>query len=535
MNNQTYSNNYRVITESAKNTLRNGCPVLIQSATLLQNSADKKYYVRCAFEGMTGSAIKELFVDVILKSNGKEIARVTDFKYEPLGTARDSEFGANVGIPVEAEVDADTIEVVPKKVLLEDEEGNRTEALADGDLLTLPVQETLVDHFGDAELAGEYAIEANVAGSTEDSICPEKVGAYWICTCGNINHADEEVCHVCGNEAETLFDKLDDEESIRENLEARKAEEARIREEERVRQEEAKARMRKKAKIIAIILVILIVLAAGAYLFVTKALPGIRYNSANKAFESGDYEKAYTAFAKLEGYEDSDAKYMESYYQYGVSCLESGEYDEAEKVFEEIKVYKDSADQLNEAKYREAQILIDDGKYEDAVAAFKDLGEYSDSKDMKLKAMYGYVQENKDSKNETTYMYLKQLKEASYEKSASIFKELYAWKAKIVINNKENNAEDAKSSISKYDKVYCHVTLEGGEPGDTTKLRYKAVYPDGGAVTGSWDQSWSDGSDGQCSFWYDIPEYGTAGTLTIYIYDKGTGKQIGKDSVKLTN
>ena len=530
MNNNVCSNNYRIVTESAEKFLANGCPVLVQSATLLQSLIDKKYYVRCVFKGLAESRIEALFVDVILKADGKEIAKVEDFKYEFEGTARNAEFGQTVGIPVEAETDADSIETIPKKAILE----NGTEALAKGSLLKPAAQSTLIDYFDDAEIASEYAIEANIGMEEELLLVPEKIGEYWLCTCGNINHSDEETCWACGSEAVSLFDKLD-ADALRENLETRKAEEARIREEERIRAEEARTRAKKKAKIIATIAIIVIVLATGTYLFVTKALPAIRYNSACDAFDSGDYEKAYTTFAKLDGYEDSAAKYTESYYQYGLACLEAGEYEKATEVFTEIKVYKDSKDMLKEAKYLSACKLLDEGKYEDAAEAFSSLGKYEDSQNKKLKAMYGYVGENKDRTNKTTYKYLKALKAASYKDSASIFKKLYAWEAKMVINNKDGKADSAKKSISKYDKIYCHVTLEGGEPGASTKLKYKAVYPNGSAATGSWDKKWKEGTDGQCAFWYDIPEYGATGTFTIYVYDSNTGKQIGKGSVELTN
>ena len=530
MNNQVCSNNYRLVVQTEGKALRNGCPVLVQDAVLFQDLVDKKYYARCVFEGLTESAIKELFVDVILKADGEEIAKVEDFKYELAGYARDAEFGMNVGIPVEAEKDADTIIVSPKKVLLEDE----TEAIAEGDLLTLPTELSLEDYFCDAELANEYIIEANVAEGTLDAVVPNKIGNYWTCTCGHINSEDEEICHICGNEAAVLFEKLD-VEPLRENLEARKAEEARIREEERIRQEEAKARARKRAKIITIICIIVIALAVGGYFFVTKGLPAIRYNSACDALENGEYEKAYTTFVKLGDYEDSSTKCTEAQYQYGLACLESEEYDKAEDIFTEIKDYKDSEDQLKEAKYQNACNLLEAGKYEDAVKSFKALGKYEDSKDKKLEAMYGYVQDNKDSSNETTYKYLKQLKKASYKKSASIFKDLYAWSVKVVINNKESNTKDSKKSISKYDKIYCHVTLKGGEPDAKTKLRYRATYPDGSATTGSWDKKWKRGTDGQCSFWYDIPEYGTTGTFKVYIYDANSGKQLGSGSVQITN
>ena len=127
------------------------------------------------------------------------------------------------------------------------------------------------------------------------------------------------------------------------------------------------------------------------------------------------------------------------------------------------------------------------------------------------------------------------MKSKSYKDSEEIYNDLYKWTVKLVINDSETDSAAKKDEISKYDKVYCHVTLNGGTPNGTTRLKYSATYPDGSKAIGAWDKAWEEGTEGTCSFWYDIPEYGKTWKFTVSIYDADTGKKLGAKSVELTN
>ena len=60
-----------------------------------------------------------------------------------------------------------------------------------------------------------------------------------------------------------------------------------------------------KKKIIAII-GIAVVVTILLTLFATVAMPKLKYNSAAKLLESGNYWEAKAAFAKMDGYKDSE-------------------------------------------------------------------------------------------------------------------------------------------------------------------------------------------------------------------------------------
>lgn len=535
MNNRVCAKQYCFCGEFSVRTLRDKCPVLTESAALLKDLREDKYYVRCLFCNLTEEPLRELIVDVILKKNEIKVGSVENFRYEAFGAEVGMCFGQTVGIPIDTAEDFDSVSILLKKAIFE----SGAEENADGETLEIPQQERLTEFFGEPDLAEEFVFETQSQGD----LVPVKRGEYWCCSCGQIN--SEEKCSVCGADKKLLFSKLDSqalsEELIHRREEAEKAaEEARLKKEEEERilaAEEAKrkAAFRKKTRQIAIISAILIAAAIGIYLFVDKALPIIRYNSADSAFGKGDYEKAYTTFVKLGEYKDSSTKGTEAYYRYGLSCIENGDYENAEQIFTELGNYEDSQKNLKEARYLSAESLVNDNKYSEAVEIFRDLKNYNDSADKKLEAMYGYVKNHQDSKDKTTYEYMCELKKASYKDAEKTYKELYAWKAKLLINNSDSDTKNAMEKIEKYDKIYCHVVLEGGEPGAKTKLKYSAKYPNGSVASGVWDKQWEEGTDGQCVFWYDIPEYGTAGSFSVTVYDVKSGMQIGKSSVELTD
>ena len=83
---------------------------------------------------------------------------------------------------------------------------------------------------------------------------PQEYKDLWMCACGEVNHKDEEKCAACGAEYGPQHALLEDEEKLKENLEAynkaeaEKAEAARIAAEKKAAEEKAAAEAaRKKA------------------------------------------------------------------------------------------------------------------------------------------------------------------------------------------------------------------------------------------------------------------------------------------------
>ena len=90
------------------------------------------------------------------------------------------------------------------------------------------------------------------------------------------------------------------------------------------------------------------------------------------------------------------------------------------------------------------------------------------------------------------------------------------------------------SSISRYSKIYCHITLSGGYPGENTTLKAVAYWPDRSTTTVKWDnETWMSGGTGSAFFWYDTPSNGARGTFTVKIY--AGSSVIGQESIKIVN
>lgn len=295
-----------------------------------------------------------------------------------------------------------------------------------------------------------------------------------------------------------------------------------------------------------------------------------RYLLAMSQLENKEYQSAYDNFTLIKDYKDSAAKRQESGYGYAQALMADKKYQEAIDIFgsigdyekstdlknqcyldgakqfyankeyysaltwyEKVKSYDKNAEFYTDSCYNYAVQQINSGSYSTALTYLKKAGSHSGVNDQIKAAKYGYVKANKNNYDNTTFEYLKELKSANYKDSASIYKELYAWKVDIVVNDDEDNDTNDMSSISKYSNWYFHLLLSGGEPNAETKIKYTGYFPDGGTQSGDWDDKWSDGTYATCWFYYNTPVYGQQGTFKIKVFD-GNGNVIGEKSVKIT-
>lgn len=269
-----------------------------------------------------------------------------------------------------------------------------------------------------------------------------------------------------------------------------------------------------------------------------KALKS-QYLYADDCMTQKKYKEASDTYGtlRIKKYEDSEDKYIEASYLYAKSCYDSKNYAEAVTYFTRVGDYEDSLDLLKDSKYENALKLINSKEYTKAVNILKDLGNYKESKTKLNEAKYAYVKAHKNNTDTTTYSYLKDLKAAGYSDSKTIYNDLYAWEITNIYFNTSEFSTTKKTSISKYDPVYCHFTLSGGPPGEEIYVYHTVKYPNGstaGKKHGSYkqwrgDTSWLGWSDGL----YTNPYYGSTGTLTLTFYDEN-GNKIGSGSVSIT-
>lgn len=252
-------------------------------------------------------------------------------------------------------------------------------------------------------------------------------------------------------------------------------------------------------------------------------------------FDAGDYEKAVAAFKLVKDYKDVGERLPEAKYQYALALTEKKDWKAASSLFKELGDYQDSASRYKESYYQYGLKLLNNKSYTEAVTVFKSLENYEDSKTKLNEAKYGYVVAHKNRTDTTSYSYLKDLKSAGYKDSKDIYNSLYAWTMSTVINSSETNSTSARSTISKYDTVYCHMKLTGGPPGASIKIKCTASWPNGASHSHTFDWEWEDGDSSWYSCWYETPAYGSTGTLRIRVYNATDGTLLTEATVTLVN
>lgn len=532
--------------ESKEMVFMSDVPIVLENTAIIIDRTKDKLFARCTFRSITDKAIKAVLIEITCQDVwGSTLGEPIAFQYLDLRTKRDTKFGQTNPIDLPDKTTR-KIQVAVKKILFADDSVVSGGAAA----FTMPAPVLLSKHLGSDALAAEYARET----SPKAQFVLEASNGYWRCACGALNTGAEEKCYNCGCTKEQLTAALNPE-TLNANMvrfaEAKRAaaEKAQAEQAERIRQAEEQVRLeqarkeqefkiaenlerkkkRRKKTVTAIIvsLVIVALLGCGVVFF---GIPYFNYQAACNALDDGQYDVAYQAFLDLDGFLDSDEMALETLYKKGKALLKEEKFDQAISVFEEIEDYEDSAEMITESQYLKACSYLEKKNYKQAISIFEDISYYKNSADKIKEAKYGYVLAHKNNDDKTTYDYLLSLKSAGYKDSSTIYKNLYAWKITVLGWSTGENNTNFKTSLSRYNAVYCHLELSGGIPGGSTKLTYSGTQPNGRSYDGVFEEDWEDGWSGWV-YWED--GLSSSGTLKIYFYDEDNNL-IGSSSVKIT-
>lgn len=254
------------------------------------------------------------------------------------------------------------------------------------------------------------------------------------------------------------------------------------------------------------------------------------YKSGLSLLNSGKWAEAKEKLSSLNNYKDAGKNIKECDYQLGLIAIKGEDWEKAVNIFSSLADYKDSEEQLILSNYNKAKEMHKAGKYTEAVKIFEELSDFEDSKELKLVSMYAYVKGHQKADDMTTFDYLKELTEKNFEDSKDIYKSLYAWSAKCVINNSKSDSKTNMEVVSRFDTVYFHVSLSGGAPNATTTVKYEIVFPGGSIQKGDFGKDWKKGSEGCTWVWFKSPAYADTGYAYIKLFDLD-GRLIGEDSV----
>ena len=255
-----------------KNQYRESCPVLLQSGALYreeptasaeaeetetvevalpaeqEEAASPRIFLRLAFRNIDPRAVTSVYVDIhIFDKATNELAVVRDRRYLVPILGRDAVFGADEEIDVDDA--AYSFSVAIKKVQFEGEDvfWNGSASLL---FENLPEQAKIADVMEDEDLRAQYQRDFTEMAEDKEAAAqfvPQEYKDLWMCACGEVNHKDEEKCAACGAEYGPQHALFEDEEKLKENLEAynkaeaEKAEAARIAAEKKAAEEKAAA------------------------------------------------------------------------------------------------------------------------------------------------------------------------------------------------------------------------------------------------------------------------------------------------------
>lgn len=314
--------------------------------------------------------------------------------------------------------------------------------------------------------------------------------------------------------------------------------------------------------------VILLVIVCGLWIYMQPVIKQEKnYKKAAACLEQGQYDEAMQLFDALGDYRDSENKAEECragkkeyiiqtdyraltqdeyeqnisyfkklgdeealrviYYKYGQKYMDDGDYEHAARYFERVMGYKDAEDYLREAIYKDADNALSSKEYIKAVSLFEKYPDYKDSPEKILEAMYAYVCEHKSNTDANTRNYLTQLVEADYKDSGEIYDAVYPWKLTITAINDSKNSNTNMTSIHSENTIYFHFKLDGGAPGEKTKIYYDMIWPNGSESTDASSQEWSGGSTGELCF-----KAKTAGTFFVTFYDEKRN-ELGSGNIEI--
>lgn len=238
-------------------------------------------------------------------------------------------------------------------------------------------------------------------------------------------------------------------------------------------------------------------------------------------------------------YKDSYQIYNERHYQAALTYLERGSFKESISLLERILSYKDVQKVYEKTSYLYALELFEKKQFDLAIEYFLRSPQQADVNDYLMESRY--QQGLKLMKDREHYLALEQFKMIpGYKETDRYFEELadlvFAWTAQIQINSDPENLMSRKS-ISREKPVYIHFMLFNPDERAKTIPWFKYQFPNGEIVEESFETEVMNGQ-GEWVGWeegiYVDPQYGSLGTLRVWIYDSVTGRLIGTQSVEIT-
>lgn len=214
---------YQNVFSLTRSLYAEGAPLIIVAGRLLLDTDSERLVGQLKFCSVSSLSIKAVKIKIFcFDSKHKEIGEPLEFEYRDLNVGRNDEFGSKTPIllPNKASksFEAEVIEVRFENHTVWEGKGSHWEPFPETrDLLDVLKDETAFSYykflFGDN---ARYEVQP--------------VKDLWICSCGALNHQEEECCHICGasfaemkktdrslliEKAASAYDEAGDKESLK--------------------------------------------------------------------------------------------------------------------------------------------------------------------------------------------------------------------------------------------------------------------------------------------------------------------------------
>ena len=350
-----------------ENLYSEGAPVIISAGALLKDNQSGKVLAQVKFKSISQKRIKAVRIRIrAFDVTGNELEGVREYQYLDLNEIRDGQFGQKNAIPLPDSVtrsfSCECLGVIFTDGTAWESDAKKWTPLARPQMLNQKLGYLSKQYVRDTLPKAQYV--------------PTIDRDLWICTCGEINHADEARCHSCNSEKSELISALD-ENTLKENLEKY----TQAQKEKKQKQEEAEARKAAKTKKLGIIISACAAVAVVIILLITQLIiPLNKYNAVVALMNEGNYNQAILGFQELNGFGDSEAKIAEcnagiaeiknnELYDQALELLNENKLFEAKSMFADLGNYKDSAEKLKDADAEIKELMYRAAKRNSTISA----------------------------------------------------------------------------------------------------------------------------------------------------------------------
>ena len=489
-------------------------PVLIAAGALLKDTANGSVLAQIKLRSLTEQVIKAAAVEIVPFSiAGEQLGDRIPFQYLDLHVRRDEDFGQKTPVYLPDKTTR-KFTVSVSEVVFEDDHVWKADHVRQH-----PVSppKPLSEVFEDQEVIEQYRINYG-SGS---KVYPADCGDLWYCSCGALNWADEDRCHICSNRKEELFAVdhavLIEQKDLRLKNERyekalalasrtdtaalqqakelllempgwREADRILLELDERIEilqreaaiaEEQRKAAVRKRRRAIGAGIAAAAVIILASFLIVKVIIPNKKYDKAAALLEAGEFSSAGAIFEELGDYKDSVALIEEcrngELYQQAEDLYKAQNYEKAALIFKKLKEYRDSTEKYqeclelekesekeakNKALYKKAAALMEKGDYRKAVDTFKEISDYKDVSVL-MEECETAIKEEQTILITETHSYYEKCREHVIASGTKRADTLFSGYAEIISETEQSNMRGAIGASDEADTLWILFNYAG--------------------------------------------------------------------------